>query len=245
MITMHNVSKSFDGKISYSVKNINLTVVDGETLVLLGSSGGGKSTLLKLINHTLKPTSGRIEIDGKLIKKFNKIQLRRSMGFVFQHIGLFPHMTVAKNIAILMRLMKIPKDQRIKRVNELLELVNLEPEKYSNRYPDELSGGEQQRVGVARALATNPDYILMDEPFAALDAITREALQNEIIALKEKINKTIIFVTHDINEAFRLADRIAIMNEGYLEQVGSKEDVLANPATEFVKQLLANKTIHE
>lgn len=242
MITLHNVSKSFDGKASYSVRNINLSIVDGETLVLVGSSGSGKSTLLKLINHTLKPTSGWIEIDGKSIEKYRKVQLRRSMGFVFQHTGLFPHMTVAKNISIVMRLMRTPKKQCEQRINELLQLVNLEPEKYYNRYPDELSGGEQQRVGVARALAVNPNYILMDEPFAALDAITREALQNEIIALKEKINKTIIFVTHDINEAFRLADRIAIMHEGYLEQIETKEEVLAHPATDFIKQLLNNKT---
>ncbi|KTC84477.1 ABC transporter ATP-binding protein [Legionella brunensis] len=244
MITFHNVSKSFDKEESYSVRNINLSITDGETLVLVGSSGGGKSTLLKLINHTLKPTLGLIEIDGKLIQEYPKVQLRRSMGFVFQHIGLFPHITVAKNIAIIMRLMKIPKEQRIKRVNELLKLVNLEPEKYCNRYPDELSGGEQQRVGVARALATNPNYILMDEPFAALDAITREILQNEIIELKQKLKKTIIFVTHDINEAFRLADRIAIMHRGCIEQIGTKEEVLAHPATEFVKQLLHNKTIN-
>ncbi|KTD22150.1 spermidine/putrescine transport system ATP-binding protein PotA [Legionella lansingensis] len=241
-ITLHNVSKSFDRKKSYSVKNLNLSIVDGETLILVGSSGSGKSTLLRLINHTLKPTSGRIEIDGKLIQDYPRVQLRRSMGFVFQDIGLFPHMTVAQNIAIIMRLMSIPKEQRTKRVNELLHLVNLDPEKYFNRYPDELSGGEQQRVGVARALATNPNYILMDEPFAALDALTRETLQNEIIALKQKLNKTIIFVTHDINEAFRLADRIAIMHAGNLEQIGTKEDVLVRPATEFVKQLLTTKT---
>lgn len=241
MITLHNVSKSFDGKKSYSVRNINLSIVDNETLVLVGSSGSGKSTLLKLINYSFKPSSGMIKIDGKQLKDCPKVQLRRSMGFVFQHIGLFPHLTVAKNIAILMRLIKNPKEQRIKRVNELLRLVNLEPEKYFNRYPDELSGGEQQRVGVARALATNPNYILMDEPFAALDALTRETLQNEIIELKQKLNKTIIFVTHDINEAFRLADRIAIMHEGNLEQIGTKEDVLAQPATEFVRQLLNNK----
>lgn len=241
---MQNVCKSFDSEASYSVKNINLTIADGETLVLLGSSGGGKSTLLKLINHTLKPTSGKIEIDNTHIEDYPEIQLRRSMGFVFQDTGLFPHMTVAKNIAILMRLMNIPKVQSSERVNELLQLVNLEPEKYAHRYPDELSGGEQQRVGVARALATNPNYILMDEPFAALDVITREALQNEVIALKEKINKTIIFVTHDIKEAFRLADRIAIMHKGSLEQIGTKEEVLADPATEFVKQLLNNKTIN-
>ncbi|KTD64334.1 ABC transporter ATP-binding protein [Legionella spiritensis] len=242
MITLKNVSKSFDEKETYSVKNISLSILDGETLVLLGSSGSGKSTLLNLINRAFKPTSGSIEIDDKPIEDYPKVQLRRSMGFVFQHTGLFPHMTVAKNIAIIMRLMKIPKEQRVQRVYELLQLVNLEPEKYYDRYPDELSGGEQQRVGVARALATNPDYILMDEPFAALDAITRETLQNEIIDLKKKLNKTIIFVTHDINEAFRLADRIAIMHEGRLEQIGAKEDVLQHPATDFVGQLLNNKT---
>lgn len=241
MITLHNVSKSFDGKKSYSVKNISLSIVDNEILVLVGSSGSGKSTLLKLINHSFKPSQGMIEIDNKPLQDYPKVQLRRSMGFVFQHIGLFPHLTVAKNIAVIMRLIKTPKEQRIKRVNELLRLVNLEPEKYFNRYPDELSGGEQQRVGVARALATNPNYILMDEPFAALDALTRETLQNEIIELKQKLNKTIIFVTHDINEAFRLADRIAIMHEGNLEQIGTKEEVLAQPATEFVRQLLNNK----
>ncbi|WED43546.1 ATP-binding cassette domain-containing protein [Legionella cardiaca] len=241
MITLYNVSKSFDDKASYSVRNINLSIMDGETLVLVGSSGGGKSTLLKLINHSLKPTTGTIEIDGQLIQTYPKVQLRRSMGFVFQHIGLFPHMTVGTNIAIIMHLMKIPKEQRIKRVNELLHLVNLEPEKYFNRYPDELSGGEQQRIGVARALATNPKYILMDEPFAALDAITRESLQNEVIELKKKLKKTIIFVTHDINEAFRLADRIAVIHDGGLEQVGTTEEVLAHPASEFVSQLLNNK----
>lgn len=241
MITLHDVHKSFDDNVSYAVKNINLSVADGETLVLLGSSGSGKSTLLQLINNTLTPSSGRIEIDGKLIGDYPQVQLRRSMGFVFQHTGLFPHMTVAQNIAILMRLMNIKKKTRISRVHQLLELVNLDPKHYVNRYPDELSGGEQQRVGVARAIATDPNYILMDEPFAALDAITRDALQNEIIALKKKINKTIIFVTHDINEAFRLADRVAIMHQGSLEQVGSKEDVFTQPATDFVKQLL-NKT---
>ena len=241
MITLHNVSKSFDGKKSYSVRNISLSIVDNEILVLVGSSGSGKSTLLKLINHSFKPSQGMVKIDNKPLQDYPKVQLRRSMGFVFQHIGLFPHLTVAKNIAVIMRLIKIPKEQRIKRVNELLRLVNLEPEKYFNRYPDELSGGEQQRVGVARALATNPNYILMDEPFAALDALTRETLQNEIIELKQKLNKTIIFVTHDINEAFRLADRIAIMHEGNLEQIGTKEEVLAQPATEFVRQLLNNK----
>ena len=241
MITLRDVHKSFDGNVSYAVKNVSLSIADGETLVLLGSSGSGKSTLLQLINNTLAPSSGSIEIDGKLISEYPQIQLRRSMGFVFQHTGLFPHMTVAQYVAVLMRLMRIKKRKRISRVNQLLELVNLEPSHYVNRYPDELSGGEQQRVGVARALATNPNYILMDEPFAALDAITREALQNEVISLKEKINKTIIFVTHDINEAFRLADRIAIMHQGHLEQIGSKEDVFAQPATDFVKQLL-NKT---
>ncbi|CDZ76592.1 Glycine betaine/carnitine/choline transport ATP-binding protein OpuCA [Legionella massiliensis] len=238
MITIQNVSKSFDGNLTYALKNISFTIIDGETLVLVGTSGSGKSTLLKLIIQALQPTSGMISIDGKRIEDYPKIQLRRSMGFVFQHIGLFPHLTVAKNIALPLQLINIPKTQRMRRVYQLLELVNLQPEHYVGRYPDELSGGEQQRVGVARALATNPNYILMDEPFAALDNITREAMQNEIIALKRKINKTIIFVTHDINEAFRLADRVAILHQGSLEQVGSKEEVVTYPASDFVKQLL-------
>lgn len=241
MITLKHVSKSFDEKETFSVQDISLSVLDGETLVLLGSSGSGKSTLLNLINSTLKPTSGTIEIEGKSIQQYPKIALRRSMGFVFQHTGLFPHMNVAKNIDIVMRLTKLPKSQRLNRVNELLEMVNLEPEKYFSRYPDELSGGEQQRVGVARALATNPKYILMDEPFAALDAITRDALQQEILDLTKRLNKTIIFVTHDINEAFRLADRIAVLHEGHLQQIGNKEELQMHPSTDFVRQLLTNK----
>ncbi|WP_367607836.1 ATP-binding cassette domain-containing protein [Legionella sp. W05-934-2] len=240
MITLKNVCKSFDERKTYSVQNVSFSVLDGETLILLGSSGSGKSTLLNLINSTLKPSSGTIEIEGKSVQLYQKIALRRSMGFVFQDTGLFPHMTVAKNIDIVMRLTKVPKKQRLIRVNELLELVNLEPEKYFSRYPDELSGGEQQRVGVARALATNPKYILMDEPFAALDAITRDALQQEILDLTKRLNKTIIFVTHDINEAFRLADRIAILHEGKLQQIGTKEALQTQPATDFVRQLLTS-----
>ncbi len=242
MITLKQVCKSFDDKQTFSVQDINLSILDGETLILLGSSGSGKSTLLNLINSTLMPTSGIIEIEGKPIQKYPKISLRRSMGFVFQHTGLFPHMNVAKNIDIVMRLRKISKNQRMNRVTELLEMVNLNPDKYFTRYPNELSGGEQQRVGIARALATNPNYILMDEPFAALDAITRESLQNEIIDLTKQLNKTIIFVTHDINEAFRLADRIAILHEGHLQQIGNKEELQTNPSTEFVRQLLTNKS---
>lgn len=238
MITLKNVSKSFDEKETYAVQDISLSILDDETLILLGSSGSGKSTLLNLINSTLKPSSGYIEIEGKPIDQYSAITLRRSMGFVFQHTGLFPHMNVAQNIDIMMRLTNVPKNQRLYRVTELLEMVNLEPDKYVRRYPDELSGGEQQRVGIARALATNPKYILMDEPFAALDAITRESLQNEIIDLTKQINKTVIFVTHDINEAFRLADRIVILHEGHIQQIGTKDELQTKPSTEFVRQLL-------
>jgi osmoprotectant transport system ATP-binding protein len=242
MIILKNISKSFDNRASYAVKQVSFSINDGETIVLLGSSGCGKTTLLNLINYSIRPTSGIIEIDGQVIEHYQELQLRRSMGFVFQNTGLFPHMTVAKNIAIMMRLMQIPKQQQRNLVNDLLHSVNLDPDKFSGRYPDELSGGEQQRVGVARALATNPKYILMDEPFAALDSITRETLQNELIHLKQKFKKTIIFVTHDIAEALRLADRIVIMRGGQIEQIGTQDEVMNNPKTDFVKQLVKNQS---
>lgn len=241
MIILSNVYKSFDNLKTYSVQDINLSIVEGKTLVLLGSSGSGKSTLLQLINNTINPTSGRIHIDGIPLSAYPKVQLHRSMGFVFQHTGLFPHMTVAKNISIVMQLMGFSREQQNAKVFELLTKVKLKPEKYYKRYPDELSGGEQQRVGVARALATNPKYVLMDEPFAALDAITRENLQNEVMALCKQFKTTLIFVTHDIKEAFKIADRIAILHQGHLEQVGTKDEVSQNPATEFIQQLLQFK----
>lgn len=239
MISFKHLSKSFDHGRSFAVNDISFDVRQGETLVLLGSSGCGKTTLLKLTNRLLEPTSGTIEVDGRDIAGQDPIALRRSMGYVFQGIGLLPHMTVAENIALTPRLLGWPARKRRERSDELLHLIGLDPQTYANRFPEELSGGQQQRVGVGRALAVNPAYLLMDEPFGALDALTRDTLQQELIALKERLNKTIIFVTHDILEALALGDRIAVLHAGRLEQIGAKEEVLNKPATDFVRQLFA------
>ena len=237
MIELKDISKSFDGGQSYVVRNLSLSIGKGETVVLLGSSGCGKTTTLKMINRLLDPSRGRIEIDGQDTAEINKVELRRSIGYVFQGIGLLPHMTVEENVAIVLGLLKIPRPIRRERAHELMALVGLEPGRFQDRYPDELSGGQQQRVGVARALATDPAFLLMDEPFGALDAVTRDSLQGEVLRLKESLDKTIIFVTHDIFEALTLADRIAVMHDGNLEQIGTASDILANPATVFVEKL--------
>lgn len=237
MIKLKHVYKSFNGRKGFSVKDLSFEVRTGETLVLLGSSGSGKTTTLKMINRLIEPSRGTIEIDGKNIKDFDPVLLRRSIGYVFQGIGLFPHMTVAENIAIVLRLNEQSAAEQSKRANELLELVNLNPKLYANRLPAELSGGERQRVGVARALASDPKILLMDEPFGALDAITRNDLQNEMLNLKKHLKKTIVFVTHDIFEAFRLGDRIAIMDHGQIEQISDKKTIIHQPATPFVRDL--------
>ncbi len=239
MITLRKICKSFNNGDTFALRDLFLEIKDGETLVLLGSSGSGKTTTLKLINRLIEPTVGLIEIDGQDITKKNLIRLRRSMGYVFQNIGLFPHMTIAENIAILLRLERRPIEERRVRVRELLELVNLDFGLYAKRFPDELSGGQQQRVGVARALATNPKYLLMDEPFGALDAITRMELQNELLELKKRLGKTIVFVTHDINEALRIGDRIAILHKGCLEQIGLPQEIIKHPGSQFVHNLVA------
>jgi osmoprotectant transport system ATP-binding protein len=237
VITLSQVSKSFDGGGTFAVSRLSLQVSDGETLVLLGSSGCGKTTTLKMINRLLEPTSGNIEVGGQSIFDRDPVEWRRSVGYVFQEIGLFPHMTVRQNVEIVPRLIGWPSAKRRQRALELLELIGLPPNEYADRLPDELSGGQQQRVGVARALATDPGYLLMDEPFGALDALTRDTLQQELLALKKKLTKTIVFVTHDIFEALTLGDRIAVLHEGKLQQVGPKEEVLSKPATPFVREL--------
>ena len=237
MIQLTEVSKSYDRGLTFAVRDLSMGVSNGETLVLLGSSGCGKTTTLKMINRLIEPTSGRIEIDGRNILEQDPIELRRSVGYVFQGIGLFPHMTVWQNVGIIPRLLGWPAGRRRERAEELMGLVGLDPGAYAGRYPGELSGGQQQRVGVARALAADPDYLLMDEPFGALDAVTRDTLQQELLALKRRLGKTIVFVTHDIFEALTLADRIAVLHEGRLEQVGTKEDLLAHPASAFVHDL--------
>ena len=241
MIKLMHVFKSFDGGQTYAVKDLSLNVDRGETLVLLGSSGCGKTTTLKMINRLIEPTKGVIEVGGKDVMVRNPVELRRQIGYVFQGIGLFPHMTVEQNVEIVPRLLGWPIRSRRKRMEELLNLVGLSADSFAQRFPDELSGGQQQRVGVARALAANPTYLLMDEPFGALDALTRESLQQELLGLKKQLRKTIVFVTHDLYEALLLGDRIAILHEGHLEQIGTKKDIIDAPATQFVKDLFTIK----
>lgn len=241
MIKLTNVCKTFDGK-DFVVKHASFDIAEGETIVLLGSSGSGKTTTLKMINRLIIPTSGTITIQGIDTKKINPVQLRRSIGYVFQGIGLFPHMTVEENVSIVLRLNKVPLKKRKERVEEVLNAVNLNSQEFAERLPHELSGGQQQRVGVARALASDPSILLMDEPFGALDAINRDALQEELLSLKKNWNKTIVFVTHDIFEALRLGDRIVVMNQGRVEQVGTKEKIIHSPATPFVAQLFEKIT---
>jgi len=236
MIRLSNVSKSFDGR-TLAVKNLSLEVADGETLVLLGSSGCGKTTTLKMINRLVDLTEGMIEVDNRDIMDRDPVGLRRSIGYVFQGIGLFPHMTVEENVTVVLKLIGRGAGERRERARELLSLVDMAPDMFLGRFPKELSGGQQQRIGVARALAADPGYLLMDEPFGALDALTRDTLQQELLKLKGRLEKTIVFVTHDIFEALTLADRIAVMHEGNLEQVGTGEEIMKNPATEFVRGL--------
>lgn len=237
MISFHQVCKSFGRDDDFAVREVSLTIPTGETLVLLGSSGSGKTTLLRLINRLIEPTAGTVKIDGIDVAGQDAAKLRRGIGYVFQGIGLFPHLTVASNVALVPRLLHWGQARRRRRAEELLEMVGLPPADYAMRYPDELSGGQQQRVGVARALAGEPEILLMDEPFGALDAITRDGLQQEMLALKQRLHKTIVFVTHDLNEALLLGDRIAVMHRGNLEQIGTGEELQQNPQTEFVRDL--------
>ncbi len=233
------MSKAYteDGRLS--LNDISLTIKRGESLVLIGSSGSGKTTLLKMLNGLEKPTSGSIFINDECIEAYNIKELRRTFfGYVFQKIGLFPHMTVKENIEIVLYFDKRSPEFRKKKACELLDFMHLNPDIYLDRYPDQLSGGEQQRVGVARALATGSTCLLMDEPFGALDAVTRCELQDEILNLKKEFNKTIVFVTHDIAEAFKIADRIAVMGQGKIEQIGTKDQLCKTPKTPFVEQLV-------
>ncbi len=239
MIEFDNISKSYPGGID-AVLNLNFKVDEGETLVLLGTSGCGKTTSLKMINRLIEPTSGRVLINGQDNRKQDPIELRRSVGYAIQHIGLFPHMTVAGNIAVMLGLLKWPREKIDARVDELLNMVGLNPTDFKDRYPIELSGGQKQRIGVARALAADPPIILMDEPFGALDPITREQLQNELLDLLSEIKKTIIFVTHDIFEAIRMGDRIALLDQGRLQQLATPAELVKNPANEIVDSFLGN-----
>jgi osmoprotectant transport system ATP-binding protein len=241
VITLDKVSKSFtddEGRTITAVADVSLQVADGETLSLIGTSGSGKTTTLKLINRLIEPTAGRIAVDGEDVLSVDVIALRRRMGYVIQTGGLFPHMTVRRNIGLLCELEHWPAERTTARVDELLTLVNLPPDQFAERHPRDLSGGQRQRVGVARALALDPPIILMDEPFGALDPITRDQLHGEFRQLEAQVKKTIILVTHDLAEAFVLSDRVAIMNRGRVVQVGTERELRGHPATPFVERFL-------
>lgn len=242
MIELKNLCKSYDRKINI-VKNLNLVIQDGELVVLIGESGCGKTTTMQMINRLIEPTDGNIFIDGKDTKTINKNTLRRNIGYVIQDIGLFPHKTIAQNISTVPQLCKKDAAQINETVQRLMETVGLPYDQYAARYPNELSGGQQQRVGVARALANDPDIILMDEPFSALDPITREQLQDELLRLHDEMNKTIVFVTHDMDEAIKLGDKIAIMQNGEIVQFDTPEALLKNPANEFVAAFIGQKRL--
>jgi osmoprotectant transport system ATP-binding protein len=222
-----------------AVHDLSLTVQAGEICVLVGPSGCGKTTTMKMVNRLVEPTSGRITIDGEDVEALPAVELRRRIGYVIQQVGLFPHLTVAENVAVVPGLLKWPSQRTRDRVTELLELVGLEPAAYGPRFPAALSGGERQRVGVARALAADPPVMLMDEPFGAVDPIRRERLQNEFLRLQQRMRKTVIFVTHDVDEAIKMADRIAILQRGgILAQYDTPAAILAHPASEFVERFV-------
>ena len=238
MISLQQVCKSYQQRYD-ALAPLSLEIASGELLVLLGSSGSGKSTLLKLINRLLEPDSGEILLHGKRLQEYDPVALRRSIGYVFQGIGLLPHLSIIDNVATVPRLRGDDPAQATRQARALLADVNLDPDEYAKRTPDELSGGQQQRVGVARALATGADLLLMDEPFGALDAITRDELQSMLLELHQRLHKTIVFVTHDIFEAVRLADRIVVMHRGRIEQIGSASELIRQPASEFVELLFS------
>jgi len=237
-IRFDNVSKQFPHSSRPAVDDVNFVVAEGSFVVLLGPSGCGKTTLLKMINRLYEPTSGTIFLGDKDIRQMDATQLRRQIGYVIQQIGLFPHMTVAQNVAIVPELLHWDENQVTARIDELLTLVDLPPDEYRDRYPSQMSGGQRQRVGVARALAGDPGVILMDEPFGAIDAITRTGLQDELLRLQRKLHKTIVFVTHDVEEALRLADKIVIMRDGRIVQYDTPFNILSQPASQFVRDLI-------
>jgi len=222
-----------------AVNELTLTIPAGEICVLVGPSGCGKTTTMKMINRLVEPTSGRLTIDGRDVTQLSAVDLRRGIGYVIQQVGLFPHMTVGANTGVVPRLLRWPEARIRERVDELLDLVGLDPAAYRDRYPSELSGGERQRVGVARALAADPPVMLMDEPFGAVDPIRRDRLQNEFLRLQARVRKTIVFVTHDVDEAIKMADRIAILQRGgILAQYDTPDAILAHPANEFVERFV-------
>ena len=236
MIEFDHVSKIYNGN-KVAVEDVNLSFEKGEFICLIGTSGSGKTTTMRMINRMIDPTKGTITINGEDIQKKNPVELRRQIGYVIQNIGLMPHMTIRENINLVQRLLKVDKEEQNKTAERMIDLVEL-PRDMLDRYPHELSGGQQQRIGVVRALAADQDIILMDEPFGALDPITRDSLQDLVKDLQERLGKTIVFVTHDMDEALKLANRIAIMDNGKVIQFDTPENILQQPANEFVEELL-------
>ncbi len=242
-IAFRNATKSYPGAGRPAVNAVTFDVPPGVICMILGSSGSGKTTLLRMVNRLIEPTAGAILIDSTDILEEDPIALRRRIGYVIQQVGLFPHMTVAENIRVTAEVAGWSTARMAGRVEELLILVGLQPAEYRARFPRQLSGGEQQRVGLARALTTDPGILLMDEPFGALDAITRDHMQAELLRIQHGVRKTILFVTHDVEEAFRLGDQIAVMSAGHLVQLGTPIDLLTRPANEFVRQLVGADNI--
>lgn len=241
MIKVENITKRFKNRTV--LKSISFQIEKGEFVSIIGPSGCGKTTLLKMINRLIKPTSGKIYINGQNIYDKDPITLRRNMGYVIQQNGLFPHMTIKDNIEIIPKFEKKKSEEIYKRTIELMNMVDLNPDEYLNRYPSELSGGEQQRIGVARAFANDTDIVLMDEPFSALDPITRADLQNELLNLQSKLNKTIVFVTHDMDEALKLSNKICLMKDGEIIQFDEPEKILKEPENEYVESFVGKNRI--
>lgn len=241
MIEVQHVSKHF-GSLK-AVDEVSFSIQKGETLVLVGTSGSGKTTTLKMLNRLIEPTAGTILMDGKNILQHPPAQIRREMGYVIQHFGLFPHYTIAQNVAIVPKLLKWEPGRIRERSHYLLDRLGIPPQEYADKYPHQLSGGQQQRVGIARALAADPPIILMDEPFGALDPITRNNIRQDFMELEELSSKTTVMVTHDVEEAFELGDWICVMDKGRVQQLGTPKDLLFRPANEFVRQFLADKLL--
>lgn len=245
MLKLKNLTKVYHSadEQHVAVDGINLEVKQGEFVILIGPSGCGKTTTLKMINYLEKPTSGEILLNNTPTQNMNVVKLRREIGYVIQDIGLFPHLTIAANIEIVPKLKKMDKNKRRARTRELLEMVGMDPDIYEDRYPAELSGGQQQRIGVLRALAAEPDLILMDEPFGALDPITRDQLQEEIKDLQQRLNITVVFVTHDMDEALKLADKIVLMRDGVIVQDASPKEMLKNPVNDYVREFIGEERL--
>ncbi|KTC40481.1 glycine/betaine ABC transporter ATP-binding protein, partial [Pseudomonas sp. ABAC21] len=241
MIQIEHLSKTF-GAIT-AVEDVSLSVAEGQICILLGPSGCGKTTTLKMINRLIAPTSGTIRIAGRDTAELDSVTLKRSIGYVIQQVGLFPNMTVEDNICVVPNLLGWDKTKSRKRAAELLEVVALDPAMFLQRYPCELSGGQQQRVGVARALAADPPVMLMDEPFGAIDPINREVIQDEFMRIQRQVGKTVLFVSHDIDEAMKMADCVALFHDGRIEQFGTPDDLLAQPASEFVASFMGGDRV--